>query len=254
MEHQEIFEASKKRFIEHLIKKYPKINEFKKGEHTNELTIRIPLDYLKTLLFYYRLFVENSKAPIIRKLPFKKLKKIQETLESLKRGGWLIGTNVEEILSYINEKIFNTPKGDKYKLEKIKSRYINKGGPWEDFPLNFLIFFLVSYIKEEWGRPNYRLLANFLVEQEIFSIRDSEKTNVELLKKRYVRTKLNKLWIYYIEVVVVTEEDYFRELFSYNDIPQDQRVDFQNACLPEFVDFFHPNWRERNNIPSKNHI
>jgi hypothetical protein len=249
-----LFDAMKKRFDEHLQRKYPGIDKFDEKQ-AKELSKYIPLDYLKNLVKHYRLLAiiakekpKNPKRDVGAKsndplISPSDLSDIEKILKSMKSRKWLQGTDVDEIKGFIMNKMFVSPQGYKRKLECAKSSFSNKrGGRWENFSLNFLIFFLFEYMKEVAGRPFYPEIANFLSLQDI-----DIDCNADSLEKRYKKIRSDKLWMFYNHVIAANfERKWFDGLFQYPDIPEHLRADFHKACLPEFVDFFTPAWKKLN--------
>jgi hypothetical protein len=257
---EKLLPAYKNRFDEHLRSKYPNIENFNYGKGTKLLSKDIPLEYLKKLVKHYRMLViimtekpknpkrdigKNSNDPLI--FPPIDVSEIETKLNSLKKKGWLQGTNVDEIIDCIYGKMLKSPKGYQRKLEYTKAGFQNKlGGRWpKNFSLNFLIFFLVEYMKEVKGKPNYELISNFLNEQ----IDREELFDYVEVQKKYKNIKRNILWNGYNLLNYAFEREWFDKLYECQEFPKHLGDYFHKSCLPEFVDFFPPEWKKTNLPP-----
>ena len=138
-ERDEFFQASKRRFNEHLERKYPGISKFNTSKNTKELSKCIPRDYLENLVKHYRLFNEvtrkpkNPKRDIGKKsndpmnFPSDKISEIEAILKNLKKRKWLQDiADIDEVMWVLNEKLFQSPQGWMLKIEQHKSQFGGK--------------------------------------------------------------------------------------------------------------------------------
>ena len=247
---EKIFKQSKKWFDEYLKEKYPKIDEFIESKSTKDLSKIVPLDYLKKLLKHHRIFAEITRKPkntiteLSKRDPLNftliemEIVKIKIILKGLMEKGWLNESDPFEIEDLIFDKIFQTSKGKAFRIERGKNYFENiKGGPWPKFALNFIIYFLVEYAKENSKEPHYDLITSFLSEQGVV-----DGVNIGT---RYKRIDRNRLWGLYNRLRLFDKE-YFDRLFKSGNIPDHLKNDFRRECQPEFVEFYHPSRRKRN--------
>lgn len=240
---QKIFHKSRQRFKEYLVVKYPTLNKFKTCKPTdkniNQIIQYIPLDYINNILWHYMLFDAICQKPLdSKKYPSNEIKEIKRILKRLIRRNWLHSNNASEIESLILGKFLSSPEGIKYEQEKTKLRIVNRhGGRWPDYALNFLIFFLVEYMKEATGKSNYRLVESFINTQT-----DHKQINFIEIQKKYDRIKrnINRLWMLFNTLHHTYFKNYFDELFLYRDFSSKLNVYFIKFCLPEFIDFYPP--------------
>lgn len=234
-----LFEDSRKRFKEHLARTYPSLKQFKPLKAENIVASYIPLGYLNKLLWHYKLFDQICKKPSIsKKYPKNQINEIRKILKELKIKNWLEDNDHSEIESLVREKLLNSPKGIKYKQEEAKLKVINiSGGRWPDYALNFLIYFLVEYMKETQSKQNYSIIASFINKQT-----NHEQIDFTEIKKKYdrIRRNHNRLWMLFNTVHDAYFKDYFQELFLYKDFRPELNADFIKYCLPEFIDFYPP--------------
>lgn len=234
-----LFEANRQRFKEHIARTYPSLKQFKYLTSKNEITKYIPLDDINRLLWHYKLFDEICKKPSDKKkYPKLEIKNIERILKSLKRINWLQRTDDSEMVSLIKEKFINSPEGIKYEQEQTKLRVINRhGGRWPDYALYFLIYFLVEYMKEATGKPNYEIIDVLITAQTNHKTLDYIK-----IQKKYehISRNTNRLWIVFNVLHDIYFKDYFEKLFVYKDFRPELNADLIEYCLPEFIAFYPP--------------
>ncbi|MGP8153223.1 MAG: hypothetical protein ACLQBQ_03635 [Smithella sp.] len=233
-----LLEANGQRFKEYLAGIYPSLKQYKPLTSKNEIANYIPLDYVNRLLWHYKLFDEICKKPSgLRKYPNTEITDIKRILRELKRKNWLQGSDDSEIASLILDKFMKSPEGINHKKAKTKIDAINRhGGQWPDYALHFIIYFLVEYLKEATGKPNYERVAVLINEQTNHTF-----TFLEIQKKYdRIRRNHNKLWTLFNILRYAYFKDYFDKLFSYKDFQPELNADFVKYCLPEFIDFYPP--------------
>lgn len=234
-----LFEAHRKRFKEHLARIYPSLKNHKPLTSENEITQSIPIDYLNRLIWHYKLFDEICKKPSSsNKYPKHDLKEINQTLKRLRRKKWLKGNDDLEINNFLNNKLYSSAEGIKYQREQKKIEIVNRrGGRWIDYALDFLIYFLVEYMKECTRKPNYELVDALITEETKHKKFDYNKIHA---RYKRIRQKKNKLWMVFNELHYAYFRDYFDELFVYKDFRPELNADFIEYCLPQFIDFYPP--------------
>ncbi len=152
------------------------------------------MDIYKIYSYPYPKEIKHSK----NKYPKKDLDKINKVLDVLHYNNWLTDEAFERIKQLIKEQILFSEKG----IDKVISDHLRKsfqtGGRRIDTPLNLLIVILVESLKSKTGRPHYRLVTEFLTEQDIIDSDMSEEAikkactrNIENVKK--INTLLKEL-------------------------------------------------------------
>lgn len=248
---KETFQFFKNIFNLHLQRKYPDVDKFNTGQHTKELSKIIPLTYLKELVRYYRLFAKIAERPRnpareISKfsgdpmnVPKRDISDVEELLKKLRKKKWLREIDVAEINNSLLKKILKSPKGVERELQLTKGKFRGPG-PWPNYALHFIVFFLVTYAREITGQPCFAKIADFLVQQDIgpggFDAAGAMKT--------YQYT--SDVWAFYDGLMQNFEREFFDGLFEYPDIPVHLREAFHKFCLPEMIEFHpcHPRWKE----------
>lgn len=172
--------------------------QLKDGEATERLSKLIPFNLLEGFYFIFQVIeqYEGSPKPFVFELQ-KRIDELQNLLTALQGQSLLIKEGKEMILyNFItNLDIFN----DRFKLAHILYTMIckqvrtalnlpkrtgrNIKNPKEQ-ALKYLIYMLVGYLKyQKIEKPHYSLIADFLNEQDIAYLSDTD------IKKRFDRYK-----------------------------------------------------------------
>lgn len=248
---EKFLQASKRRFNEHLERKYPGIGKFNASKYTKELSKYIPLDCLENLVKHYRLFAEVTRKPKNpgRKssndpmnFPSDEMSEIEAILKNLKKRKWLQDiADIDEVMWVLNAKMFQSPQGWMLKIEQQKSQYRGKkGGRWENYALKFILYFLVQYAREVKSRPCYKEITNFLEEQHILK----PLTEATYTQKFCTNIKPMKIKNLYMLLMMNFESDWFDRWAQANET-QHLKYEVQSYCLPDFDDFYPPNRKNK---------
>jgi hypothetical protein len=165
---------------------------FRDTDNTKSLAEAVkPLD-LKELLRHYAII--RWAASRERAYPAAQMGNIKKELKILLKDGWLQSqSDVFGITDHIMRHMMKTYKGDMIFIQTGKG----KKRLWPKFPSDFLTFILSQHIT----RPGkYKMIADFLNEQL------SNEVDVESVKKRFYRLRVNRLWMGY--EVVMSELQY----------------------------------------------
>lgn len=180
---------------------------------------------LNNILWHFRLLSKITKQEFLGnflKLQ-KQLRGIGLSIDNLQKDSWLSKSEAEEMKANLTEKIFKSNKGFGLLMDGIKLK-LKRSGRQKDDALDFLVYCLVVLVKKATGKPKYRLITNFLQEQDVDIIDE------EALRRRYKRVNLEELkkrheFIRYSYVVPF--------LLKHEDkIPEKLRLRFVNSIIP----------------------
>jgi len=211
------------------------------GNYTKKLLSIIPRETVSTILRVYRtinIFLKGktySEMSKKNKFPINDIKKIREILmkhttkfktvngKLIVKRGWLEKEDVEACIMFISNK-FWMPSNKTIKTlfaigrEKIKKQQRTTRPPNE--PLNIVIFLLAEHLKAKNKKPQWVLICDFLLEQELIKDVNDVRWTKEVIRDRYRKNnpdKLKKQYEFYRELCLYPEQKIKR------DIPLEQR-------------------------------
>lgn len=193
---------------------WEELNLINQGNATNKLLKIISQETIATILRIYRVSKDLQKKQTFSKLsskyvfPEKDINKIKSILEKLKAEGWLFKEDIEPVLSKIIKGIVASPKGRKalYAYRKETRKKEEKLRRPADEPLNFVIYFLAKHLQATTGRPQWSLICNFLIEQQIVIEKGDTFYAYPQVRDRYRKINENNIQKQY---------EYYRDLYLY---------------------------------------
>lgn len=163
------------------------------GEATQKLLAIFPKETLLKILRLYRIIKGfDEEVPRYKYLsdtfPVKDFQRIKGILER-HQGKWIGKEDIEDCISYIQERFERSQKGIKAlraraKEERIKRLKITKP---TDEPLIIAVYLLVSHMKAKTKKANWKLICDFFQEQKIINRDDVHSAEYEL-RNRYRKT------------------------------------------------------------------
>jgi len=230
------------------------------GEHTQKLLTILPQETISTILRVYRVIqfyreMVNSYDSLPKKdqFPENDWKKIRSILQKhqteyitknskmVVKSRWLEKKDIEDIMNYIEQKFFRSPKGLKT-LTAVGKKQIKKKKKQTkpmDASLNSAIYLLAEHLKAKTGKPNWKLIDDFLMEQGITDYSTDYFTE-ETIRDRYRKiqgSKIQKQYENYRNLYLFAEHNINR------DMPLKARQDFYWQRIYE-RDITLPPWHE----------
>jgi hypothetical protein len=185
--------------FESWVEKFYRMNKsvgiFINREHTGEISNFLPLNILKQLVRTYRLLNKISMEQFKGndRWKTKVLKEIFLNIDRLQKRGWLRKSNGRAIKEHIFVRTYESSKGLSLIMNFLKPQTGKIGKP-KDVSFDALIYCIIRQIQKATGKPNYKLVVDFLEEQNLINLEsDDTKVDEEALRKRYKRIEFTSL-------------------------------------------------------------
>ena len=182
-------------WVERFYRMNKSINVFIHEKYTKEISNFIPLNILKQLIRTYRLLNKISGEKFIGNEDWlkKMLKQIFNNIDKIQKRRWLKKSDAKEIKENIFVESFESPKGLSFIMNFLKPQTGKIGSP-KNISFDALIYCIICQLKRATGKPNYKLVVDFLAEQNLINPETEDvKGDEEVLRKRYKRIKLSSL-------------------------------------------------------------
>jgi hypothetical protein len=212
-------------FVNHFNEKFP--FKFELQDSANSATSRIlkfiPQRELSCLYVLFRFAVCHEEVYKDLRIatpdpPIKEIIEIKNALEKLKKKNWLSSLGEEKIKTLINEQLmFSVCGADFICSSSLQKVFFTGGRIQENMHLGGFVSYLVESLKSITGKPNYGLIADFLVEQgTLDAITDD---GIKKIYKRHMNSSQCNFYgkLELAEKILSFRKDLRNQLSSLND-------------------------------------